>query len=112
MAIKISKVARELNVGFQTLVEFLHKNNQDVENNINARLTDEQYEMLVKAFKNDQDLKQKSDMYITSRHKEKEKAKTAPQQPVEEIKTVVTPVSAPKIVGKIDLKEDGRKRFK
>ena len=49
---------------------------------------------------------------ITSRHKEKEKAKTAPQQPVEEIKTVVTPVSAPKIVGKIDLKEDGRKRFK
>ena len=53
MAIKISKVAKDLNVGISTLVEFLQKNNQNVEDNLNTRITDEQYEMLVRAFKND-----------------------------------------------------------
>ena len=61
MAIKISKVAKDLNVGISTLVEFLQKNNQNVEDNLNTRITDEQYEMLVRAFKNDKDLKSKSD---------------------------------------------------
>ena len=104
MAIKISKVAKDLNVGISTLVEFLQKNNQNVEDNLNTRITDEQYEMLVRAFKNDKDLKSKSDKYSSDRHKEK--AKPAPAShvaPKEEIKTVVVP--QPKVVGKINLDE-------
>ena len=102
MAIKISKAAKDLNVGIPTLVEFLQKKNQDVEeNNLNMRLTDEQYDMLVKEFKTDQDLKVKSDKYLSERHKEK--AKPVSESKPEEIKTVVTPVVAPKIIGKIDL---------
>ena len=102
MAIKISKAAKDLNVGIPTLVEFLQKKNQDVEeNNLNMRLTDEQYEMLVKEFKTDKDLKSESDKYLSERHKDK--AKPVVESKPEEIKTVVTPVVAPKIIGKIDL---------
>ena len=104
MAIKISKVAKDLNVGISTLVEFLQKNNQNVEDNLNTRITDEQYEMLVRAFKNDKDLKSKSDKYSSDRHKEKAKPAPAPHvAPKEEIKTVVVP--QPKVVGKINLDE-------
>ena len=107
MAIKISKVAKDLNVGIPTLVEFLKKKNQSVdENNLNARITDEQYDMLVKEFKTDKDLKSKSEQYISSRHKEK--AKPAQPQKPEEIKTVVEQISKPKVVGKIDLDNVGR----
>lgn len=104
MAIKISKVAKDLNVGISTLVEFLQKNNQNVEDNLNTRITDEQYEMLVRAFKNDKDLKSKSDKYSSDRHKEKAKPAPAPHvAPKEEIKTVAVP--QPKVVGKINLDE-------
>ena len=110
MAIKISKVARDLNVGVPTLVEFLKKNNQSVDesNLLNARITDEQYDMLVKEFKTDKDLKSKSEQYISSRHKEKEKAKPVQQHVPEEIKTVVEQISKPKVVGKIDLDNIGK----
>ena len=106
MAIKISQVAKDLNVGIPTLVDYLQKNNQDVEeNNINMRITDEQYEMLVKAFKNDKDQKSKSDRYSSSRHKEKAKAHEAKKEEAkkEEVKVAVEPVSGPKVIGKIDL---------
>lgn len=60
--------------------------------------------MLVRAFKNDKDLKSKSDKYSSDRHKEKAKPAPAPHvAPKEEIKTVVVP--QPKVVGKINLDE-------
>ena len=92
------------------MVEFLKKNNQSVDesNLLNARITDEQYDMLVKEFKTDKDLKSKSEQYISSRHKEKEKAKPVQQHVPEEIKTVVEQISKPKVVGKIDLDNIGK----
>lgn len=58
MPIKISKVANDLNVGIPTLVEFLQKHNQEVGDpgNLNLRISDEQHEMLVRAFKKRQRL--------------------------------------------------------
>ena len=106
MAIKISKAAKDLNVGIPTLVEFLKKNNQNVENGLNSRITDEQYDMLVKEFKTDKDLKSKSEQQFSSR--QKEKAKPASQPKPEEIKTVIEPISKPKVVGKIDLDNAGK----
>lgn len=106
MPIKISKVANDLNVGIPTLVEFLQKHNQEVGDpgNLNLRISDEQYEMLVRAFKNDKDLKSKSERYASERQKDKVKNK-APQEPKkpEQIKTVVETVQKPKILGKIEL---------
>ncbi len=106
MPIKISKVANDLNVGIPTLVEFLQKHNQEVGDpgNLNLRISDEQHEMLVRAFKNDKDLKSKSERYASERQKDKVKNK-APQEPKkpEQIKTVVGTVQKPKILGKIEL---------
>lgn len=106
MPIKISKVANDLNVGIPTLVEFLQKHNQEVGDpgNLNLRISDEQHEMLVRAFKNDKDLKSKSERYASERQKDKVKNK-APQEPKkpEQIKNVVETVQKPKILGKIEL---------
>ena len=106
MPIKISKVANDLNVGIPTLVEFLQKHNQEVGDpgNLNLRISDEQHEMLVRAFKNDKDLKSKSERYASERQKDKVKNKASqePKKP-EQIKTVVEAVQKPKILGKIEL---------
>ena len=106
MPIKISKVANDLNVGIPTLVEYLQKHNQEVGDpgNLNLRITDEQHDMLVRAFKNDKDLKSKSELYASERQKDKVKNKAQQEaKKPEQIKTVVETVQKPKIVGKIDL---------
>ena len=60
--------------------------------------------MLVRAFKNDKDLKSKSERYASERQKDKVKNKASqePKKP-EQIKTVVETVQKPKILGKIEL---------
>lgn len=57
MPVKISKAAKELNVGTQSIIDFLSKNNITVDSNPNTRISDEQYTMLVNAFKSDRDQK-------------------------------------------------------
>ena len=74
--------------------------------NLNMRISDEQYEMLVSAFKNDKDLKSKSERYASERQKEKEKEKEkskAEAKKAEPIKTATETINKPKIIGKIDL---------
>ena len=106
MAIKISKVIKDLNVGRQTIEEFLHKKGIEIDASINARIQDDVYEMLVKEFKPDMDLKSKSDKMATERQKEKAKQNAAKAES-HEIKTEV-PVQKPKILGKIDLEAAGK----
>ena len=106
MAIKISKVIKDLNVGRQTIEEFLHKKGIEIDASINARIQDDVYEMLVKEFKPDMDLKSKSDKMATERQKEKAKQNAAKAES-HEIKTEV-PVQKPKILGKIDLDAAGK----
>ena len=105
MAIKISKVIADLNVGRQTIEEFLHKKGIEISASINARIPDDVYEMLVKEFKPDMDLKSKSDKIATERQKEKAKHNVAKES--REIKTEVS-VPKPKILGKIDLDASGK----
>ncbi|MBR5171471.1 MAG: translation initiation factor IF-2 [Muribaculaceae bacterium] len=105
MAIKISKVIKDLNVGRQTIEEFLHKKGIEISANINARIEDDVYEMLVKEFKPDMDLKNKSDKMATERQKEKAKQNAAKES--HEIKTVI-PGQKPKVLGKIDLDAAGK----
>ena len=107
MPVKISKAAKELNVGTQSIIDFLSKNNITVDSNPNTRISDEHYQMLVNAFKNDRDQKAKSENFLKERQKEKPKpAKEEPK--VEEIKTTTAPVQAPKVLGKIDLAQAGK----
>ena len=111
MPVKISKVAKDLNVGTQTLIDFLSKKKITVDSNPNARISDEQYQMLLNEFKTDKAQRIKSDNFISERRQEKAKPVSQPtaterpkEQPkIEEIKTTVEQVQAPKIIGKIDL---------
>ena len=111
MPVKISKVAKDLNVGTQTLIDFLSKKKITVDSNPNARISDEHYQMLLNEFKTDKAQRIKSDNFISERKQEKARPVSQPaateqskEQPkVEEIKTTVEHVQAPKIIGKIDL---------
>ncbi|MBQ1835706.1 MAG: hypothetical protein II129_01545, partial [Paludibacteraceae bacterium] len=60
MPIRISKVIKDLNVGLDTIVEFLSSKGENVEQNPNAKITDEQYELLVEEFDTDKKLKKEA----------------------------------------------------
>ena len=104
MAIKISKVIKDLNVGRQTIADFLLKKGIEIDDNINARIQDDVYEMLVKEFKPDMDLKNKSEKMANERQKEKAKYSKAESR---EIKTEI-PGQKPTFLGKIDLDSAGK----
>ena len=105
MAIKISKVIKDLNVGRQTIADFLLKKGIEIDDNINARIQDDVYEMLVKEFKPDMDLKNKSEKMANER--QKEKAKYSAKAESREIKTEI-PGQKPTFLGKIDLDSAGK----
>ncbi len=99
MTIRLNKVTRDLNVGITTVVEFLQKKGYAIEASPNAKITEEQYAVLVKEFSTDKNLKEKSDKISQERqNKERNKVTT-------EVKTVVPEEARPKFktVGKIDL---------
>ena len=106
---RLSKVTKELNVGLQTCVDFLQKKGHTVENSLNAKINDEQYELLVIQFSQDKDLRLKAEQAQRERQTSKKEAKPtvsveepkqeAPAPVVEEEKPAVTF----KVVGKIDL---------
>ncbi|MCH4156204.1 MAG: translation initiation factor IF-2 [Muribaculaceae bacterium] len=119
MSVKISKVARDFNVGTQRIIEALSKKGITIDSNPNSRISDEQYEMLVKEFQPDKDQRIKSEEFINERQSQKEKSKSsaraatesekAQKQPkVEEIKTEVEQMNRPKVLGKIDLAQVGK----
>ncbi len=111
MSIRLNKIARDLNVGIQTAVEFLQKKGFTVEANPNTKITDEQYTLLVKEFSKDKNLKLESETISIERHKEKAKpAVSAEPEPVakeepKEVKIVIPEPQRPKIVGQINLAE-------
>lgn len=102
---KISKVAKDLNVALPTVVEFLRGKNITIDDNPNARIEDDVVDLLVKEFKNDKDLKTKSEQFSSERMQQREKTKPA-AKPVDEIK-LSSEINKPKIIGKIDLDKHG-----
>ena len=68
MSIRLSKVAKDFNVGTKTLIEFLQKKGVEVENNPNSKISDEHYNLLVKEFSKDKTLKIESDRISHERH--------------------------------------------
>ena len=106
--IKISKVARDLNVALPTVVEFLRGKNITVEeDNPNARIDEEVADLLIKEFESDKNQKNKSQELTNTRVKPK--AAPAPKPapaPSGEIK-VETQINRPKILGKIELDRHG-----
>lgn len=60
MAVRLSKIAREFNVGLSTIVEFLHNKGIKISSDPNAKLTDEDYTLVAKEFSSDSEVKKES----------------------------------------------------
>jgi len=111
MTIRLNKVTRDLNVGIKTVVEFLQKKGYTIEASPNAKITEEQYAVLVKEFSTDKNLKIESEKFIQERqNKDRNKASISIdgfEKPKKEevVKTVIPEDVRPKFkqVGKIDL---------
>lgn len=102
MPIKLIQVQRKLNVGINTVVEFLRKNGFVVEDNPNTRISDEQYALLVKEFGKDLPEKER---YSGMDRWRRSTPSVKKEEKIVEIKTVVPDDMKPSIVvkGQIDL---------
>ena len=58
---RLSKIARELNVGISTIVEFLHKKGIKIDSNPNTKITPEQHDLLLKEYSSDLNVKKESE---------------------------------------------------
>ena len=74
MTIRLNKVTRDLNVGLSTVVDFLQKKGYDIESNPNTKITEEEYELLVKEFSTDKSLRMESDRFTQQRQTKERKS--------------------------------------
>ena len=105
MGVRLNKVLTELNIGLQTAVDFLKKKNLGdiADASMNTKITDEQYNALVKEFKGDKDVKNQAAMIFSKKEKKaKPETKTETIEVKDEIKQTFTPL------GKIDLSTVGK----
>ena len=105
MNIRLNKVIRELNVGIDTIVDFLREKGFEVNATPNEKISGEQYDLLKKKFGADRELRTEADKLLqgTKVKSSKEKKPAAPKP--QAIKTEIPKEMRPglKTVGKIDL---------
>ena len=105
MGVRLNKVLTELNIGLQTAVDYLKKKNLGEINDatMNTKISDEQYNALVKEFKGDKDVKNQAAMIFPKKEKKaKPDFKSETVEVKDEIKQTFTPL------GKIDLSSVGK----
>ncbi|MDR2057506.1 MAG: translation initiation factor IF-2 [Dysgonamonadaceae bacterium] len=116
MSIRLNKVTRELNVGLSTVVDFLQKKGFSTKEDPNAKIGNEEYELLVKEFNKDINLKLETEKFSQERHQKEKKETVAIEgyepKKIEEIKTEIPEDIKPKFVtvGKIDLDALNKKK--
>jgi len=133
-ATRLSKAAREFNVGISTIVEFLHKKGFDLDPNPNTKLPNEAYILLVKEYSTDINAKKESEKLVfKDLHKKKEtlsindvseKTETEEMERDQDVLIKDSTVSKPnvdlkteikkpdiKLVGKIDLEKANKPKI-
>ena len=58
---RLSKIAREFNVGISTIVEFLNKKGYEIDSNPNTKITEDIYDILIEEYSTDISAKKESD---------------------------------------------------
>lgn len=109
MTIRFSKALKEFGVGRQTIVDFLSKNGMPIEDDLNAKLDDKQYDLLKKEFSDDKHLRSAAEKMVQTRQQEKKKpAKPQPAAP-EMVQTTIPENLKPRIIekGRIELDSHG-----
>ena len=102
---RLSKVARELNVGISTIVEFLSSQNKEVSSNPNTKIGEELYMLLLQEFQKEKFEKEKADNVVIEQTERKVISikKEEPKKNVEKITAKADKLSGPSVLGKIDL---------
>ncbi len=126
--LRLSKVAKEFNIGLQTIVEFLSKKGHHLEVNPNTKITSEMYDLLLKEFSTEKNVKEesrRSALTFTKKEtltidetkpiaKENEKEKETNELLIKDVKlgkgkkeifkveTDPIEIKGPKVLGKID----------
>ena len=102
---RLSKVARELNVGISTIVEFLGSQGKEVSSNPNTKIGEELYMILLEEYQKEKFEKEKADNVVIDQPERKVISikKEEPKKEVEKIVAKADLISRPSVLGKIDL---------
>jgi len=117
---RLGKAAGEFNVSVSAIITLFKKKKIEIEENPNTKLTTEMYNILLAEYQCDKMVKEESkklDFSAFAKSKEEEKeakhpaeeppivVQVAPKPQVEEkpVEKIITTISAPKVIGKIDL---------
>lgn len=100
-SIQLVKAAKELNVGIHTLVDHLAEKGQVVENKPTTKLSPEQYNLLLSAFKQDLAIKKKAEEINIGKIRKDKAEEIKEESVVIERPRII--VEGPKVVGKMDL---------
>jgi translation initiation factor IF-2 len=128
---RLSKIAREFNVGISTIVEFLRKKGYDVDPNPNTKVTEEIHDILIEEYSSDISIKRESDRLSLKNLREKKDTisihdidQQRPAKPENEEEVFIKDPTATgklnlaqeepdiKVVGKVDLDAVGKGRKK
>ncbi|WP_445722156.1 translation initiation factor IF-2 [Flavobacterium sp.] len=112
--IRINKVLRELNISLDRAVDFLKEKHHEIEASPNAKISEEEYDVLCNQFSADKGKKEASLEVSEEKKKEKEALKRELEKEVElkrqqeeiqkqEVIKAKASLAGPKAVGKIDL---------
>jgi translation initiation factor IF-2 len=102
---RLSKVARELNVGISTIVEFLASKGKEVSSNPNTKIGEDLYMILLEEYQKEKFEKEKADNVVIDQPERKVISikKEEPKKEVEKIIAKADVISRPSVLGKIDL---------
>ena len=108
---RLSKVARELNVGISTIVEFLGSQGKEVSSNPNTKIGEDLYMILLEEYQKEKFEKEKADNVVIDQPERKVISikKEEPKKEVEKIVAKADLISRPSVLGKIDLSSNPTK---
>ena len=109
MAIKLIKACKELNIGMSTAVEFCKKQGKEIATDPNTRIEDDLYLLLAKEFNKDMALKLEAERQAQERQ-EREIPKSVAIDEPKKPEHIPTEIPKPKMVGKIDLDTDKKRK--
>ena len=111
---RLSKVAKELNVGIANIVEYLASKGIKVDGRPNTKITPDAYEILKQQFSADVEEHKRSTAVAQARREEKQAIKDEAAKKIDKTAEVVKAkavVSGPKMVGKIQVPKKSNGKF-
>ncbi len=110
-ATRLSKAAREFNVGITTIVEYLGKKGHDIDSNPNSKLDPDLYDLLLEEYSTDQSVKKESEKLTLKNLRERQESLTlddvsTPAAPEETEELLITDHTVDAADKMADAKED------